>query len=212
MDDAVTTAEGAAAPVSADPTISGAAPLTPPAIPAPAHPAAPLFAPPVSGDDGVVTNGQDQAGQNEETSQVALTDRTGQVDSQRGRAAYSSAEKTYMQWSEDMEASRTARALHFQQMQQDYAALSHEREMNFAFNNQDRQQTLRHNDLNHYQYLNNVNATANQALQTAGALATVTLQMLSGANTTDKMDARSVLEQMSSILDKAIALTPPTAK
>ena len=118
---------------------------------------------------------------------------TGEVDSQRGRGAYSSAEKAYAQFNADILATNRANA-----------NLAQQQQATIAFMDQDRQQTLRHSD-----------ELFHQSLREMEDLHTVQLQILSGANTTDKMDARSSLEtiqgMMQALLNKLDALTPPVS-
>ncbi len=118
---------------------------------------------------------------------------TGEVDGQRGRAAYSAAEKAYTQFNETALMNGHANMTLAQQQQQ-----------NVAFGTQDQQQTLKHAD-----------ELFHQSLRHLDDLHTVQLQILSGANTTDKMDARATLDtvtgMMQALLAKLDALTPPVS-
>ncbi len=116
-----------------------------------------------------------------------------EIDSERGRGAYSFAEKAYTQFNEVAAANARANG-----------ALAQQQQANIAFDAQDKQQTLRHND-----------ELFHQSLRHVDDLHTVRLQILSGANTVDKMDARATLDTvtglMQALLDKLAALTPPTS-
>lgn len=154
--------------------------------------------------DTMMTNGQDQLGQNEAASQEIFKNVTGQIDSQRGRAAYSSAEKAFKQLNDAEDVG----------MHQN-GALAQQFEANVAFGEQDKQQTLRHDDELFHQYMMHNNEQFHQVLAHDNDLHSVNLQLLMNGVVNNQMSVVSALQtmtaQMQALQDKMLALTPPVS-
>jgi len=142
---------------------------------------------------------------NAQNDNFGYTHFTGEIDSQRGRAAYSSAEKAYEQFN----------VATSQRIQVD-AALAEERLRNMQFTEDERQFRLRAAEEEHAQRLRHqetehqlmMQAWTNNIFNT-NVLNALMLRIVSGGITNEQMAAREVLDQLSSLMAKTTDLTPP---
>lgn len=154
--------------------------------------------------DTMMTNGQDQLGQNEASSQEVFKNITGEIDSQRGRGAYSSAEKAFKQLNDATDVSVRQNG-----------ALAQQFEANVAFGEQDKQQTLRHNDAMFHQAFEHNNEEFHQALRHVDDLHVVMVQTLMNGVVDNQLSMAQALQtmtaQIQALQDKMVALTPPVS-
>lgn len=112
---------------------------------------------------------------------------TGQVDSQRGRGVYSSAEKAYEQFNQ--------------------AALVRER--NVQFTEDERQFRLRVAEEEHNLRMRHAETEHQLFMGQLAALNIVSLRLVNGGATTEELASRELLEQLATVMAKTTDLTPP---
>ena len=130
---------------------------------------------------------------------------TGEVDSQRGRAAYSSAEKAFEQFN----------VAHVARIHND-AYLNDQRNRNLQITEDEEQMRLRHISEEHEQRLRHQETEHQILMQQWGqnqmiqqAMQALVMRLLSGGITNEQIGARDILEQAMSLMSKTSDLTPP---
>ena len=130
---------------------------------------------------------------------------TGEVDSQRGRTAYSTPEKAYEQFN----------VAHVARIHND-AYLNDQRNRNLQITEDEEQMRLRHIAEEHEQRLRHQETEHQILMQQWGqqqmlqqAMQTLVMRLLSGGITNEQIGARDVLEQAMSLMSKTSDLTPP---
>jgi DNA-binding transcriptional regulator PaaX len=128
--------------------------------------------------------------------QTRISQSTGQIDSERGRGAYSSAEKTYQQFNDTEN-----------QIQRNVQFTEDERQYRLRVAQEEHAQRMRHQETEH-QLLMQIwsnNVISSQAVNS------VLVRLASNGASDDQVNIGNVVEQIAAIMSKTTDLTPPAA-
>lgn len=130
---------------------------------------------------------------------------TGEVDSQRGRTAYSSAEKAFEQFNVAHVARIHDDAYLNDQRNRNLQITEDEEQMRIRHIAEEHEQRLRHQETEHQILMQQW--SQNQIMQQA--MQALVMRLLSGGITNEQIGARDILEQAMSLMSKTSDLTPP---